>query len=54
MNAPVVSSRDIIIKTLENEYIDFGDLKIGDVADKIIQALAKEHLHIFKGKGVEL
>jgi hypothetical protein len=52
-----VYSRDIIVETIrghrEAEPTP-GDNTAEYLADLIIQALAKEHLHIFKAEGSEL
>jgi|HubBroStandDraft_3_1064219.scaffolds.fasta_scaffold59638_3 hypothetical protein len=48
-----VFSRDIIIKTLRKEQ-DIMQPDAERVADAIIQALAKEHLHTVKAQGLEI
>jgi hypothetical protein len=49
-----VYSRAIITKTLANLRYMLNAATAEDAADEVIKALAKEHLHIFKSKGVEL
>ena len=47
------NSRDVIIAALNGSRIDgFMEASDEQLADNIIRALAAQHLHVFKSKGL--